>query len=210
LKEFVDVYLTKYGEYPPVNVWSIDLYPLDWINQPNNDPSKLLFYQAKDQWLPHSTVATHQIVGLREYLDSIPQYEDTPIWVTEAAIHLGFQGWTYVHLSTGKECTTQEISNGECKTSPTGDYRWDLMSDYLNKVLDFFDANADALNIERWFFFTAWKDIWDPPASDPYMGIIFFDGPNDGANVNCLGQVYKARAMGLPPISCDSNGNVIP
>ena len=89
-----------------------------------------------------------------------------------------------------------------------GDYRWDLMSDYLNRVLDWLEDNADGMKVERWFFSITWKDIVNV-GPDGYMGVVFFDGPDEGASLNCLGQVYRARALGLGRLECDREGNVL-
>ena len=69
------------------------------------------------------------------------------------------------------------------------------MSNYFNEVLDWLEANAAAKKIERWFFFTTWKDIVNV-GGDGYMGIIFFDGPGQGAFLNCLGETYRSRFPG--------------
>ena len=146
--------------------------------------------------MKHSQIVAKQLEGMRAYLDTVPEYVNTPIWITEIAVHVGYDGWVW---DTKLE-----------KFVKVGDYHWDKMAAYLNEVLDWLEANAESHLIDRWFFFTTWKNIVEPPALDPYMGIIFFDGPSEGASLNCLGQVYRARVLGLSPISCDSEGNVVP
>ena len=42
------------------------------------------------------------------------------------------------------------------------------------------------------------------------MGIIFFDGPGQGAFLNCLGETYRSRSLGLPRVKCDALGNTVP
>ena len=42
------------------------------------------------------------------------------------------------------------------------------------------------------------------------MGIIFFDGPQYGAKLNCLGKAYRARSLGKSLVKCDIEGNSIP
>ena len=71
-------------------------------------------------------------------------------------------------------------------------------------MLDWLKANAESHKIERWFFFVTWKDIVNVDG-DGYMGIILFDGPNRGAALNCLGQVYRASALGGPRLECDAS-----
>ena len=82
------------------------------------------------------------------------------------------------------------------------------MSDYLNTTLDWLELNGPSKKIEKWFFFITWKDIVDV-GSDRYMGIIFFDGPNPGDPLNCLGELYRARSLALPDLACDANGNTV-
>ena len=117
------------------------------------------------------------------------------MWITEIAVHVGYDGWGWVTYPT--------------EMAPTGVYHWDLMSDFLISVLDWLEANAVSKLIEKWFFFSSWKDIVNI-GSDGYMGITFYDGPEVGASLNCLGDVYRARALGESRVQCDANGNTIP
>tara|TARA_B000000460_G_C21258956_1_gene282455 strand:- start:103 stop:498 length:396 start_codon:yes stop_codon:yes gene_type:complete len=128
---------------------------------------------------------------MRQYLDSIPEYTDMPIWITEIAVHVGYDGWVL-----------------DSPLDPVGVYHWDKMSDYLVTILDWLDVNADANKIEKWFFFTTWKDI-ENVGKDGYMGIIFFEGSEEGAPLNCLGETYRAYSMSETRVKCDSYGNSI-
>ena len=192
LTQFISAYESAYnGEKPPVDVWTIDTYPIDWTNTPNNDPNQLAFYPPKAMFMPHWQIVTEQLKSMREYLDN-NGYSNTPIWITEIAVHVGYDGWQF-----------------DSPLDPVGSYHWDKMSDFLNSVLDWLEANAAGHNIERWFFFKSWKDIVNV-GNDGYMGIIFFDGPEVGASLNCLGEAYRARALGLSPVKCDAAGNTVP
>ena len=190
LADFINAHLSRYGERPQVDVWAIDVYPIDWDNTPNNDPNKLASYKGDN--VLHSYIATQQIQGMREYLDTLSEYTDTPIWITEVAVHVG-----YDDLDIGPSI------------SPIGGYHWDKMSDYMIQVLDWLEANAGNLNVERWFFFSTWDDI-ENPGNDGYMGTIFFDDPNQGASRNCLGDLYSARSLGGSRVKCDASGNTVP
>ena len=83
------------------------------------------------------------------------------------------------------------------------------MSDYLITVLDWLDQNATSMKIEKWFMFATWKDIVNV-GQDGYMGIIFFDRSELNAEINCLGEIYRAYLKNLDPLKCDTTGNVIP
>ena len=194
IEEFISAHETKFGAKPPVDVWAIDVYPIDWINTPNNDPASPAFYSAKGGAFPHWSIAVQQLEGMRQYLDTISDYSNTPIWITEIAIHVGYDGW---HFGSSGELV------------PDGSYHWDKMSDYIIRVLDWLNANSAANQIERWFFFRSWRDVVNV-GSDGYMGITLFDGPNIGASLNCLGETYRHRALGLDPVKCDANGNMVP
>ena len=196
LDELINSYESTYNEKPPVYAWAIDTYPIDWTNTPNNDPSRLALYEADGTQELHSEIVIQQLVGMRAYLDSLTEYTATPIWITEIATHVAYDGW--------------EWNAARGAFDPTGKYHWDKMAQYMKEILDWLDQNATSQNIEKWFFFTTWKNIVQPPASDPYMGIILFDEPEVGAPLNCLGQLYRARALALPPVGCDADGNVTP
>lgn len=67
--------------------------------------------------------------------------------------------------------------------------------------------------IERWFFFITWKDIVNV-GLDGYMGIVLFDGPEQGAALNCLGEAYRAQALQYlpeppPRLACNEFGSTV-
>ena len=197
LAAFIGAYESEYEKKPPVDAWAIDVYPIDWNNTPNNDPAKPAFYAAKGQLVPHWSIAVQQVDGLRSYLDDIPEYEETPIWVTELSIHVGYDAWKF-----------------DSPIDPVGKYHWDLMADYLISVLDWLDDNRVSHKIERWFLFITWVDIVDP-GPGAYMGITLFDDEPQGSALNCLGETYRALAKqheAVPPprVTCDTQGNTIP
>ena len=190
LMDFIETYQAHYGKLPPVDVWAIDLYPIDWNNLPNNDPDQPADYKFEGRKRPHTYIVIKQIEHMRDYLNQLG-YADTPIWVTEIAIHVGYDWWRF------------EAPN---RIVPVEPYYWDLMADYVNTVLDLFEDNAESYNIEKWFFFVTWME---PVNVDAYMGIIFFDGPGQDAQLNCLGEVYRARALGWPRLTCSFEGDVV-
>ena len=192
LMEFIGAYEALFGEKPPVDAWAIDAYPIDWTNTPNNDPDTSNQPTWKGNKVTHSGIVIDQLQGMRQYLDSIPQYAETPIWATQVGVQVGYTGWTFE--------SGQIVSQGV--------YRWDLMSDFVHEVLDWLDTNAETDNIGRWLFYIAWQDIVNLGFTG-YMGPVFFDGPGQGASLNCLGEVYRARALGLPRLDCDTDGSLI-
>ncbi len=181
LATFISNYEIRYGSKPPVDIWAIDVYPLDWINTPNGGS--------------HAQIAINQLIGFRQYLNSIADYANTPIWITEIAVHVGYDGWMWDPYPT--------------KLKPVGAYRWTNMSDYLTTVLDWLETNSAANLIEKWFFFRSWTDIVNP-ATSGYMGIIFLNGSEPDAALNCLGEIYRARSLGQPRLVCNASGNSVP
>ena len=180
---FISAYESRYGAKPDVDAWAMDAYPIDWVRTPNAG-------------VPHAQIVVDQITGLRDYLATIPEYAGTPIWITEISLHVGYDGW-------------DQDPPGSGNFVPVGDYRWDGLSDYIIRVLDWLEANSSSKNIERWFFYKTWRDVANP-STDGFMGISFLDGPDVGATPNCLGETYRHRALGLDPVKCDATGATVP
>lgn len=177
-EDFIDTYEATYGSKPSVHAWAIDVYPLDWVTTPNN--------------ASHAEISINQIKNMRAYLNQINEYQNTPIWITELGLHIGYESYI--------------IDSGTF--IPVGNYRWDVMADYLIKILDWLEENSEDYDISRWFFFVTYKNIINIEA-DGYMGITFFNSlqPN---SINCLGMIYKSYAMGTQKLTCDEQGNSIP
>jgi PGF-pre-PGF domain-containing protein len=195
--EFIAAYETKYGLAPPVDVWTIDAYPIDWNNTPNNDPNQRAWYAAKSNLFLHSAIAVEQLVTMRQYLDTFSEYTATPIWITEISVHVGFDGWQFV----------------DGLFSGTDDYHWDLMSNYIIEVLDWLDANAETNRIDKWFFYKTWRDVMGE-SGDGFMGISLLSDSAIGTVPNCLGETYRTRSLAQtasPPTlqKCDAAGNTV-
>jgi hypothetical protein len=166
VKAFVAEYMRiSGGSKPPVDIWAIDIYPLDWWHTPNS--------------MTHAHIATDQLEGMRNYLNN-NGYSNTPIWITEIAVHIGFP---------------LEWDRSQDKYVRIGPYDSAKMAEYLTTVLDWLDANSETYNIQKWFFFITWWDLVNISDEDPYMGITFFDGKSVGASLNCLGRIYRAHSM---------------
>ena len=194
LKEFIGEYSARYGSLPQVYAWAIDAYPIDWSNTPNNRADRKACYNGNQVCVTslrflHSEIAIKQLERMRVYLDA-NGYGGTPIWVTKIAIQVGYESWRWVQFPT--------------KLEPVGSYDWVSMSNYVNTILDWLQANGATNKIERWFFYVTWQDIVNV-GSDGYMGTIFFDGPGQDASLNCLGETYRAMSLSLPRASCDAS-----
>jgi hypothetical protein len=168
LREFRAEYLAAYGEEPPIDIWAVNAYPLDWINLPTVNPA----------------IPIRQISGLRKFLDGIPAHRDKPIWVTELSLHWG---WDRMY-----------IGRGDCgdTPSPGGTYHTVAVIEYLGELYDWLESNADRLNIERWFQYISYRDI-AKCSLDGYAGLTLFDGPEPGAKLTPVGRYFKRRSMGI-------------
>ena len=75
------------------------------------------------------------------------------------------------------------------------------------------ETKQDAYNISKWFFFHTWQDINNPRSGSGYMGIYFYDDGVSGANLTCLGEVYKAYSLNQsstpPSVRGDSDGKTV-
>ena len=174
LDEFRTAYLTQYGEEPPIDIWAIDVYHLDWTNLPTVD---------------HQLVID-QISGLRQYLDAAGHQGD-PIWITELGLHWGWDGMLF---------SIDEEYDSSCDPypQPTGTYQTDQVIGYLDEVFDWLDANAASQNIEKWFLLSTYYDI-NTCNSGSYAGLTLFDGPVVGASLTEVGQFFRDRVLGISP-----------
>ena len=165
MRSFIDAYSASHGgDPPPVDVWSIDAYPLTWNTVPMTN------------W----QIVRDQILGFRQYLaDEVPGHSSTPIWVTELASHWAFSAWV--------------IEDGALALPPDqeieADYLWDEMEGYMDGILGWLKVNGAALNVERWFFFKGYSDL-QKTIREGYAGIYFYEEGDVGAPLNQLGEVY--------------------
>ena len=168
MREFIDAYADAHeGTTPPVDAWAIDTYPLTWNDLPMSN------------W----EIVRDQIVGFRNFLETeVPGHADTPIWITEIASHWAFSEW--------------EIREGTFGVPDGLPFQWQVMSDYMDNILNWLESNSEEQKIDRWFFFIDWIDI-ETSAADGYAGIHFFESGEDGAPLNQLGQNYREHALGL-------------
>jgi hypothetical protein len=168
MREFVDAYAFAHGgASPPIDVWAIDTYPLTWDALPMTN------------W----EIVRDQIIGFRQFLSTeVPGHANTPIWITEIASHWAYSAW--------------EIRDGQISVPIGLPFQWQAMGHYMDGILNWLEDNAEAQQIDKWFFFIDWIDI-EISAADGYAGIHFFESEEDGAALNQLGQIYRDHALGL-------------
>ena len=109
IEEFRDAFLTNLGKEPPVDIWAINVYPLDWVNLPTVNPQ----------------IPIDQVSGLAEYLQATYPGEAKPIWIPELSLHWGWDDILF--RQTG--CLGRS-------PSPAGTYQTAQVIDYLDSVYD--------------------------------------------------------------------------
>ena len=158
-------YRSRYGSEPPLNAWSIHTYSLDWNHLP-------LINQSQDAL---------QIQNLRSYLDKVAELRNRPIWLSEFGVVWGYDGIQW-----------QAGADGNYTAQPRGQFRKDLIEQYLTASLDWLEVNADRLKIERWFVFTS---LGEPEGFSPttFAGLALFDNPSPTLNLTNFGRLYAER-----------------
>lgn len=71
-----DSYRARFNQEPPLDIWSVHPYDLDWVHLPNGN----------------AALQIAQIQGLRDWLDAIPALQGAPVWVTEIGFHWAYPG----------------------------------------------------------------------------------------------------------------------
>ena len=169
-REWIDGFRAAYGELrgaePPIDIWGIHAYDIDWIDPPMTDVSVL---QA-------------QLEGLRDYLDAIPAHRGRPIWLTEFAIIWGFDDW---RVENGPD--------GELLVAPAGRFRSDLIEAFLAEALDWLESRGRQLGVERWFVF-ADHGVPDPIFTT-FAGISLLEAPDARSDLTRLGRIFRRRAL---------------
>ncbi len=169
-REWIDGFRAAYrdlrGTEPPIDIWGIHAYEIDWIDPPMTDAS----------------VMEAQLEGLRAYLDAIQAHRNRPIWLTEFAIIWGFDDWR-----------VNETEDGEILVAPAGRFRADLVEQFLAHALDWLETRGQQLGVERWFVF-ADHGIPDPIFTT-FAGISLLESPDARSDLTRLGRIFRRRAM---------------
>jgi hypothetical protein len=157
-------YRAAYNAEPPFDVWSIHTYSLDWEQLP----------------LVNQTQDADQLEAFRRYLNLSEATKNKTIWLTEFGVI-----WGYDNLSWEKDAA------GKWLARPAGTFRTDLLEQYLVNSLNWLEANADRLNIKRWFLFTSYGEA--ESYADNFTGIALFDSSSPKAQLTNFGRIYIER-----------------
>lgn len=166
IDEFRSAYRELRGTEPPIDIWGIHAYEIDWIDPPMTD----------------LTVLQTQLEGFRAYLDTIPAQRGRPIWLTEFAIIWGYDDWRF------------EVGpNGEYLVAPAGRYRADLIEAFLGEALNWLETRGRRLGVARWFIFA---DHGTPdPIFTTFAGISLLEAPDARSDLTRLGRMFRRRAL---------------
>lgn len=169
-REWIDGFRAAYrelrGTEPPIDIWGVHAYEIDWIDPPMTDAS----------------VMQKQLEGLRAYLNTIPAHRGRPIWLTEFAIIWGFDDWRI-----------EKAADGENLVAPAGRFRSDLIEAFLGDALDWLETRGRQLGVERWFVF-ADHGIPDPIFTT-FAGISLVEAPDARSDLTRLGRIFRRRAL---------------
>ncbi len=177
-------YQTRYGAEPPIDVWGIHSYYINWGKLPMVD------YQ----------ISIKQLTAMREYLNAISAHATKPIWITEFGVIWGYDG--------RKIIANSECANGFNCSGPEGSYRADLIKEYMNGFLGWLNTNADSQNIKKWFIYISHGS--PEPYSSVFAGISLFDKEGETGCLSEMGMLYAQLAGGQISSPCPSPSTFSP
>ena len=114
IDSFRTEYLLQMGMEPPVDIWAMDVFPLDWTNLPT----------------VNSDIAIAQIDDFRSYLDQ--NGLNQPIWIMEFGLHWG---WPAMDWS---------VPGCIGIPSPSGIYATEEVKNYLRTVFSWLTAQPES------------------------------------------------------------------
>ncbi len=168
LTGFLRAYQESYGDFPPVDVWSIHTYDLNWERLPLGDAAAQL----------------GELTAFRAYLDTMPQSRNMPIWLTEFSVMWGYDSIRWDEV------------NGGYRASPVGALNVDHLKGYLITMTDALRMRSAELNVERWFLFATHPYVEDWATAPG--GISLVDGAGTDARLSAFGELYRSLAEGRP------------
>ena len=164
LTSFIDLYQEEYGVMPPIDIWAIDLYPLDWVSLPTTNAALMI----------------DQLTSLRSYLDTMKEFYQAPIWITELGLHWG---WNEIDWA---------VPGCDGRPSPAGQYQEEALISYFEQLFNFLDNNAALYQVEKWFVFITYYDI-GTCNYESYNGVSLYDSGEINSSLTTTGQYIKNR-----------------
>jgi hypothetical protein len=124
---FRSSYRNRYGSEPPIDVWGIHAYDIDWTSLP----------------MTHSARAQSDLRAFSAYLQAIPAHASKPIWVTEYGVIWGYPG--------------VEAVPGTTAVRPTGSFATAAVDGYIGEMTNWLRVNGPGLRIGRAFVFASFS-----------------------------------------------------
>jgi hypothetical protein len=175
--QFRAAWMSQYGGEPPLDVWGIHTYSIDWnelfANHSLTNPAGL----------------ESDISGMSSYLGGIPALAAKPIWITEFGILWAFNGYSIV--SGG--CPV-----GTCYAPPAGtptsvSYDTVGVASFINSFSTWMKTTGQTLRVQKWFLYTSFGQ--PEPYMTTYAGISVVENINAGAPLSTSGQIYRQQSL---------------
>jgi hypothetical protein len=157
---FISSYLALYGVNPPLDVWGMHTYDIDWQHPP--------LANAPQSW--------DEIEAVRQWLDSQPELAGKPIWITEFGVIFGYGGYH-----------GERIGN-ETIIVPDGPFRRDVLNAYVQDMTGWLTTRGVELDVQKWFVYSA-LPAREPYQSTP-AGLSMLTGMADSLVVTDQGRWY--------------------
>ncbi len=171
--QFRSAWATQYGGEPPLDIWGIHTYAIDWYNTPMTNATDI------------QTIET-DLTNFSTYLSNIPADASKPLWLTEYGIIWAYQGWTFV--SGG--CAVPPYPN-TC-FAPTGNYDTTGVANFVSQVSAWLATNSQASRYKEWYLYISYGS--PEPYSTTYTGISLLTGLSGSATLSQFGQEYQQLA----------------
>ncbi len=160
----------QFGGEPPIDVWGIHAYAIDWNHTPMDSPADL---QAVE----------NDLTSFSSYLGGISAEASKSIWLTEFGIIWAYQGWDF----TPSGCSTPP----SC-VAPTGSYDSTGVTNYLSSIVGWLTSSGSAARYDRWFAYISYGS--PEPYATTYAGISFMTDASAAAGLSPAGTLYRQLA----------------
>jgi len=168
-RQMRDRYRVLFGAEPPLDIWTIHSYDLDWVNLPQGNATRQIA----------------QIQGMRSWLDGIAALRNAPIWITEIGYHWGYPG--IAQVGDGRLYPVGAYDAEHLDRWMRDVFGW-LNANAQGLRLDrWFITLSYTEALEPWMGGPRWP------------GILLFDGPLAAPTINRFGRLYQQFAGASSP-----------
>lgn len=167
LNDFLQAYQSQYGGMPPIDVWGVHPYYVNWNDLP----------------MTNFAVPQQQARNFADFVRSLPGQEQKPIWLTEFGVSWGCPTlqWVYVDPDWKAYCAqgTRDAAGIDL---------------FLTRMGEFVRDEGPGLNIERAFVFSSHAS--PEPYALVWTGVQLFDQPDASASLTSNGRIWQTFAGG--------------